>query len=192
MNTWDLCQQLSNYWREWFGLPTHGAVFLAYQPVNQTPTDAQSSSWTSTHGPMTTQKVSPTSQQIPTPILQLAWLLFSLTDQNLDQNADLIDLLNTSTSGSFNDLNGESLDRDVLSDLSVQLSIMSNILAQSHAANQEIPDDLADDSTKKHRTGSRRSLHFSAHFGFLCKHSHPTPRCIFQKSPLVRGVCVCV
>ena len=96
---------------------------------------------------MTTQQVSPTSQQIPTPILQLAWLLFSLIDQNPDQNADLIHLLNTSTSGSFNDLNGESLDRNILSNLSAHLAIMSNILAQSHAANKEISDDLADDST---------------------------------------------
>ena len=96
---------------------------------------------------MTTQQASPTSQQIPTPILQLAWLLFSLTDQNPDQNADSIHLLNTSTSGSVNDLNGESLARDVLFDLSAQLAIMFHILAQSHAANQEIPDDLADDST---------------------------------------------
>ena len=68
---------------------------------------------------MTTQHASPTSQQIPAPILQLAWLLFSLIDQN----------------------------RDVLSNLSAQLAIMSNMLDQSHAANQEIPDDLADDST---------------------------------------------
>ena len=96
---------------------------------------------------MTTQQASPTSQQIPTPILQLAWLLFSLINQNPDQNADLIHLVNASTSGSVNDLNGESLDRDILSNLSAQLAIVSNILAQSHAANQEIPDDLADDST---------------------------------------------
>ena len=96
---------------------------------------------------MTTQQASPTSQQIPTPILQLAWLLFSLIDQNPDQNAELIHLLNTSTSGSVSDLNGESLDRGVLSNLSAQLATMSNSLAQSHAANQEIPDDLADDST---------------------------------------------
>ena len=101
------------------------------QPVDQRPT----------------QQASPTSQQIPTPILQLAWLLFSLIDQNPDQNAELIRLLNTSTSGNVNDLNGENLDRDVLSNLSAHLAIVSNILAQSHVANQEIPDDLADDST---------------------------------------------
>ena len=96
---------------------------------------------------MTTQQVPPTGPQIPTPTLQLAWLLFSLIDQNPDQNADLIHLLNTSTSGSLSDLNGERLDRNILSNLSAQLAIISNILAQSHAANQEIPADLADDST---------------------------------------------
>ena len=89
----------------------------------------------------------PISQQIPTPILQLAWLLFSLIDQNPDQNAELTRLLNTCISGRINDLNGESLDRDVLSNLNAHVAIMSNILAQSHAANQEIPGDLADDST---------------------------------------------
>ena len=35
MNTWELCQQLANYWREWFGLPTQGAVFPAYESINQ-------------------------------------------------------------------------------------------------------------------------------------------------------------
>ena len=99
------------------------------------------------HRDQCTPQVSPTSQQIPTPILQLAWALFSLIDQNPDQNADLIHLLNTATSGGFNDLNGESLDRNILSNLSAHLAIMSNILAQSHAANKEISDDLADDST---------------------------------------------
>ena len=113
-----------NCWREWFGFPTHGAAFQAYQPVNQTQTSAQSSSWTSTRGPTTAQRASPTSQQIPAPILQLAWLLFSLIDQNPDRNADLIHLLNTSTAGSVKDLNGESLDRDVSSNLSAQLAIM--------------------------------------------------------------------
>ena len=32
--------------------PTHGAVFPAYESVNQTQTHAPSSSWTSTQGPM--------------------------------------------------------------------------------------------------------------------------------------------
>ena len=36
------------------------------------------------------------AQQIPTPILQLAWLLYSLIDQNPHQNADVIRLLNSS------------------------------------------------------------------------------------------------
>ena len=79
--------------------------------------------------------------------MQLAWLLFSLIDQNPDQNAELIRLRNTSTSGNISDLNGENLDCDVLPNLSAHLAIVSNILAQSHAAKQEIPDDLADDST---------------------------------------------
>ena len=25
LNSWDLCQKLSNYWRDWFGAPTQGA-----------------------------------------------------------------------------------------------------------------------------------------------------------------------
>ena len=100
--------------------------------------------WTNDHP----TGVSYSSQQIPTPILQLAWLLFSLIDQNPNQNAELIHLLNTSTSSSVNDLNGETLDRDVLSNLSAQLiGHYASIVAQGHAANQEIPDDLADDST---------------------------------------------
>ena len=110
LNTWELCQQLSIYWREWFGLSTHGAVFPAYPPANQNPSNEGASSWTSTLGQRTPQQASPTSQQIPTPILQLAWPLFRLIDQNLHQNAELIPLLNTSTSGNVNDLNGENLD----------------------------------------------------------------------------------
>ena len=54
---------------------------------------------------------------------------------------------NPATSGSLGGLNGESLDRNILSNLSAHLAILSNILAQNHAANQEIPTDLADDST---------------------------------------------
>ena len=60
MDTWELCQQLSNYWREWFGLPAHGAVFPAYPPINQNPFNEGASSWTSTRGPTTTQQTSPT------------------------------------------------------------------------------------------------------------------------------------
>ena len=117
-----------------------------FPPVNQNASNEGASSWTSTRGPTTTPQASSTSQRIPTSILQLAWLLFSLIDQNPDQNAELIRLLNTSTSGNVNDLNGENLARDVLSNLSAHVAIVSNILAQSHAANQEIPSDLADDS----------------------------------------------
>ena len=91
--------------------------------------------------------MAPMAQQIPTPILQFAWLLYSLIDQKPNQNADLIRLLNSSTPGSIGDLNGESLDRNILSNLSAHLAILSNILAQSHAVNEEIPTDLADDST---------------------------------------------
>ena len=80
----------------------HGAVFPAYQPVNQAQTNAQSSSRTSTHGPMTAQQASRTRQQIPTPILQLAWPLVSLIDQNPDKNAELIHLLNASPRGLYN------------------------------------------------------------------------------------------
>ena len=86
------------------------------------------------------------SSQIPTPIMQLAWLLNSLIAQNADQNVELIRLLNSSTSATRRDLNGETVDRAVLSNLCAHLAILSNVLAQSHAANQEIPADLADDS----------------------------------------------
>ena len=101
MNTWELCQQLANYWSEWFGLPTQGAVFPAYESTSQAQDQAPASTWTSTQGPMTTQQVASTAHQIPTPILQLAWLLHSLIDQNPAQNSDLIHLLNSATPGSL-------------------------------------------------------------------------------------------
>ena len=88
----------------------------------------------------------PMSSQIPTPITQLVWLLNGLIAQNPDQNADLIRLLSSSTSATHGDLSGENLDPAVLSNVSAHLAILSNILAQSHAANQEIPADLTDDS----------------------------------------------
>ena len=101
MNTWELCQQLANYWSEWFGLSTQGAVFPAYESTNQAQDQAPASTWTSAQGPMTTQQVASTAHQIPTPILQLAWLLHSLIDQNPAQNSDLIHLLNSATPGSL-------------------------------------------------------------------------------------------
>lgn len=117
-----MCQKWSNYWREWFGLPTHGAVFPAYPPANQNPSNEGASSRTSTSGPSTSQQMSPTSQQIQFDFAVDVAFLFSLIDQNPDQNAELIRLLNTSTSGNVNDLNGENLDREVLSNLSAHYS----------------------------------------------------------------------
>ena len=69
-----------------------------------------------------------------------------LIGQNPDRNADLIRLLNSSTPGTIGDLDSESVDRNILSNLCADLAILSNILAQSQAANQEIPTDLADGS----------------------------------------------
>ena len=48
MNTWELSQQLANYWGEWLGLPTQGAVFPAYEPTNQAQDQASASTWTPT------------------------------------------------------------------------------------------------------------------------------------------------
>ena len=85
--------------------------FPAYPPANQNPSNEGASSRTSTSGPSTSQQMSPTSQQIQFDFAVDVAFLFSLIDQNPDQNAELIRLLNTSTSGNVNDLNGENLDR---------------------------------------------------------------------------------
>ena len=92
------------------------------------------------------QPVAP-APQIPTQILQLAWLLLSVIQQNPIENAGLLQDLATMPQGRLQDLNGSNLDRNTLSHLSSQLAIMANMLAQSHAAGQEIPDIPDDDST---------------------------------------------
>ena len=72
----------------------------------------------------------------------------SLINQNPTGNEGLIQDLQATPTGRLTDLNGQNLDRETLSHLSAQLGILANILAQSHAARQEIadiPDD--EDST---------------------------------------------
>ena len=91
----DLLGNFVNNWRR----------ITAFGPTNPAQEHGPASTWTSTQGPIT-------AQQIPTPILQLTWLLRSLIGQNPDQNADLIHLLKSSKPGSLGDLNGESLDRN--------------------------------------------------------------------------------
>ena len=94
MNTWELCQHRiiganGSACRHMgpFFWPIHHSTRI--HPMKEHHRGPQL-------GPTNTPQASPTSQQIPIPILQLAWLLFSLIDQNPDQNAELIRLLNTS------------------------------------------------------------------------------------------------
>ena len=72
MNTWELCQQLANYWRERFGLPTQGAVFLNYASINPVQEHVPESNMPSASGHQNPEPVAPETPQFPTPILQLA------------------------------------------------------------------------------------------------------------------------
>ena len=63
LDSWDLCSKLANYWQEWFGIPTHGATSSAPEPTPPPiPVAAE--------------------PEIPRQILQVAWFLMSVINQN--------------------------------------------------------------------------------------------------------------
>ena len=77
-----LYSQLANYWRSWFGAPTIGPVFEPYD---------ESQPWeepehSSTPLPVTARATDP-DPQIPVQILQVAWFLQALINENPEINA---------------------------------------------------------------------------------------------------------
>ena len=76
--------------------------------------------------------------QIPFQILQVAWFLNALIDQHKEVNAQLIHEIQQTRIGHRRDLTTDRVNHAALATLSAELSIMANMLAQQHAANQEI------------------------------------------------------
>ena len=132
---WTLCSQLANYWRTWFNVPTEGATF---EPYEETPTPVAPD----TPGPV--QETTPDdnqSPQIPDQILQVAWFLSALLNENLDTNAGLIQQIRQRPIGQLRDLRHDRVDQHPQQPaLCAELGILASMLSQQPAASQEIAE----------------------------------------------------
>ena len=171
LDSWTLCAQLANYWREWFNVPTEGATFEPYEeppPPSAAPTantdDNQSS-------------------QIPIQILQVAWFLTALINTNQDTNARLIQQLQEMPLGQRRDLHTDRVDHESLANLSAHLSILANMLSQQPAVSEELADHSHEDAP----TGSCIVWPFL----IPCEITGIRDQLASsEKAPLLRGVCV--
>ena len=94
LESWTLCSQLANYWRTWFNVPTEGATFEPYKDT-QTPVEPE-------QPPAPVQEITPDdnqSPQVPVQILQVAWFLSALLNENPEANAGLIQQIQQSPVG---------------------------------------------------------------------------------------------
>ena len=99
LESWTLCSHLANYWRTWFNVPTEGATF---EPSEETPTPVVPE-----QPPAPVPETAPDdnqSPQIPVQILQVAWFLNALLNENPEATAGLIHQIQQSPIGQLRDL----------------------------------------------------------------------------------------
>ena len=142
LDTTTLCSQLTNYWRSWFGAQTIGPVFETYTE----PRVWENSGQSHPSAPADPTLIDP-DHQIPVQILQVAWFLSALINQHPEVNAQLIHEIQQTRIGHRRDLTTDRVDHAALATLSAELSIMANVLAQQHAANQEIEASPQEDDS---------------------------------------------
>ena len=112
LDSWTLCSQLANYWRTWFNVPTEGATF---EPYEETPTPLVPD-----HAPAPVQETTPDDNQppqIPDQILQVAWFLSALLNENPDTNAGLIQQIQQRPIGQLRGLRNDRVDHASLATL---------------------------------------------------------------------------
>ena len=76
----------------------------------------------------------------PHPILQVAWFLNALLNENPDTDAGLIQQIQQRPIGQLRDLHNDRVDHASLATLCTQLGILANMLSQQQAASQEIAE----------------------------------------------------
>ena len=130
-----LCSQLANYWRSWFGVPTEGATFEPYVDTQPSVEPEQPSAPVQ----VITPDANP-SPQVPVQILQVAWFLSALLNENPEANAGLIREIQRGQVGQLRDLRRDRVDPASLGTLSAELGILANMLSQQHAASQAIAE----------------------------------------------------
>ena len=135
LDSWTLCAQLANYWREWFNVPTEGATFEPYEEPSPPSAPAPT--------PANTDRNQ--SSQIPNQILQVAWFLTALINTNQDTNARLIQELQEMPSGQPRDLHTDRVDHQSLANLSAHLGILADMLSQQQVVSQELADHSHED-----------------------------------------------
>ena len=140
LNTYELCSQLANYWRSWFGAPTTGPVFESYDepPVWE---NSEQSQHVDSEVPAPTDP----NQTLPVQILQLACFLNGVMNENPIENAQLIREIEQTPPGQFRDFSRNPVDHNALANLATQLAILAHMLAQRHAAGQEIAETPVED-----------------------------------------------
>ena len=99
MDSHTLCSQLANYWRSWFGVPTEGATFESYPDSQLWGEPEQPSAPVQVIIPDATQ-----APQVPVQILQVAWFLSALLNENPEANAGLIREIQRGQVGQLRDL----------------------------------------------------------------------------------------
>ena len=125
-----------------FGAQTIGPVFETYTEPRVWENSEQSQPST----PADPTLIDP-DHQIPVQILQVAWFLSALINQHPEVNAPLIHEIQQARIGHRRDLKTDRVDHAALATLCADLSIMANMLAQQHAANQEIEASLQEDDS---------------------------------------------
>ena len=117
------------------GVPTEGATFEPYEDT-QPPVEPEQL-------PAPVQDITPDgnqSPQVPVQILQVAWLLSALLNENPEANAGLIQQIQQSPVGQLRDLGNDRVDHESLATLCAELGILASMLSQQQAASQEIAE----------------------------------------------------
>ena len=76
----------------------------------------------------------------PVQILQVAWFLSALLNENPEANAGLIQQIQQSPVGQLRDLRNDRVDHESFATLCAELGILASMLSQQQAASQEIAE----------------------------------------------------
>ena len=120
-----------------FNVPTEGTTFEPYEE-SSTPLAPD-------HTPGPVQETTPDdnqSPQVPNQILQVAWFLTALLNENPDTNAGLIQQIQQMPIGQPRDLHNDRVDPESLANLCAHLGILANMLSQQQPPAKKFQNSL--------------------------------------------------